>query len=220
MANVGGRNISVEIENVYEYRGSSSYTPEGLFNHLAYNLNMAQDMNSYKTDVSAIADKAVEIARDFVQRNGNVRTGALLNSIGWEPKDNGFRLFAKVPYSGHIEYGFTDRGGQKRGPWPYLRPAMRIAGEMSTGVIGDHAAQIILNGPGPYHLGKGKTGMFFGRHNINMTANSAVSKTAKGFGSKGVGNSKRTAWTGITSGAGYMSGKSDMDYGHYWRGAL
>ena len=223
MAFAGGQNISVEIINKYEYGDKSGEDLSGLVDYLQYNLMMAQDIDNYKTEVPKIAEKAVKIAKDFVIRNGTVDSGDLHDSINWARIDKGFTLYAGVPYSGHIEYGFTGRDGAKKGPWPYLRPAMRIAAEMSTGILGDRAAQTILYGNGMMPtLKNGKTGVYLGRHSMEGSHHSASGQTARSFGSRGTfGSSSRyTRWTGVTSAAGYTRGATSMTKDHFRRGHL
>lgn len=163
---MAGRNVTGIIETVYEYAGSQYYNSADFLDHLAYNINTAQDIDSYVTDISAIADKTVEIAKGFILENGTYQDGTLYRNVKWRKINNGFQLYDDArdkrgrPYAGHIEYGFTDRAGMPHGPWPFLRPAMRIAAEMSTGVIGDRAASNIL-----YGVGSGNT-LQFGRRSL------------------------------------------------------
>lgn len=213
MAGYGGRNISVEIETTYEYAGSQFYDPYEFYDYLSYNLNMAQHIDNYKTDVEAIADEAVNLAREFVVSNGTYKTGALYDSIDWSPTASGIRLYASVPYSGHIEYGFVGRDGMPHGPWPFLRPAMRIAAEASTGKIADHAASDILWGVGNNNI------LSFGRANIDQVMRNAggrgfvMNQVHHSYGSKNragingkdrnpIGNQRR--WTRASHGIDYM----------------
>lgn len=166
----GGRNIAVDIITKYEYAGSEYYNPEDFLSHLAYNLNMAQDIDVYKTDVRAIADEIVSIAQDFIIENGTYQDGELWRNVKWTQISNGIQLYDDArdkygrPYAGHIEYGFTDKAGMPHGPWPFLRPAMRIGAEMSTGMIADHMASNILYGIGNNNR------IYFGRHDLRDAA--------------------------------------------------
>lgn len=166
----GGRNIAVDIETVYEYAGSEYYNPRDFLDHLAYNLNMAKDIDLYATDVESIADEIVSIAQDFIIENGTYEDGELWRNVKWKKIGKGIQLYDDArddygrPYAGHIEYGFTDKAGMPHGPWPFLRPAMRIGAEMSTGIIADHMASNILYGIG------NRNRIYFGRRNLNDSA--------------------------------------------------
>ena len=77
-------------------------------------------INEYKTDVAAIGDEIVKIAKEFVITNGTYRTGRLHDSIRWIPKSQGIQLIADAKegeshYAGHIEYGFVGRDGLPKG---------------------------------------------------------------------------------------------------------
>ena len=174
----GGRNIAVDIETVYEYAGSQFFDPDVFLDHLAYNLNMAKDIDLYKTDVRAIADEIVSIAQDFIIENGTYEDGELWRNVRWTKTPNGIQLYDDArdkygrAYAGHIEYGFTDRAGMPHGPWPFLRPAMRIGAEMSTGIIGDHMASNILYGIGNNNR------IYFGRRNLDESARMAGGRDA------------------------------------------
>lgn len=165
MVSVGGRNIGIEIENTYDYLGQTFEDAESFTEFLNYNLNMASHIDNYKTDIEAIANEIVEIAKDFVISNGTYQTGRLHDSIHWVPQARGIQLIADAKdgeshYAGHIEYGFVGRDGMPKGPWPFLRPAMRIGAEASTGQLADRMASNIL-------YGIGDTGsLSFGRYNI------------------------------------------------------
>lgn len=173
-----GANIQVEIENTYEYAGREFDDWEGLTNYLNYNLNMHKNIDDYATDIEAIADEAVELAREFIEENGTYESGELWHSVNWRPIYHGIQLYADAVddydrhYAGHIEYGFTDKAGMPHGPWPFLRPAMRIAAEMSTGRLADHMASDILYGYGNTSF------LQFGRANLNNVAREAGGRYA------------------------------------------
>ena len=166
----GGRNIAVDIETVYEYAGSEYYNPQDFLDHLAYNLNTAKHIDLYKTDVERIANEIVSIAKDFIIENGTYQDGELWRNVKWRKTSSGIQLYDDArdkygrPYAGHIEYGFTDKAGMPHGPWPFLRPAMRIGAEMSTGAIADHMASNILYGIGNSNR------IYFGRKNLSDSA--------------------------------------------------
>jgi len=144
MARHTGSAIGVTVENTYEYQGHQFDDFDDITTILNFNLNTARDLNSYNRNVEATLKYAVEIARDFVSSThpsnpaGKYQTtDNLMRSIKYDMTNswggNGGRLYADAkdhrghPYAGHIEYGYTDRGGNPRGPWPFLRPAMRLA---------------------------------------------------------------------------------------------
>lgn len=172
----GGRNIAVDIETVYEYAGSEYYNSRDFLDHLAYNLNMAKDIDLYVTDIESIADEIVSIAQDFIVENGTYQDGELWRNVKWRKIGKGIQLYDDArddygrAYAGHIEYGFTDKAGMPHGPWPFLRPAMRIGAEMSTGIIADHMASNILYGIGNDNR------IYFGRRNLNDSARLAGGK--------------------------------------------
>ena len=139
-----GSAINVELDITYEYVGHSKN--EGrLENLLNFDLLTSKDIRDYtKKDVDATLQYAVELAKEFVSSTHPVNpyshyqtTNKLRDSIKYdkEASDGGYggRLYADAAdnrghkYAGHIEYGFTDRAGIPHGPWPFLRPAMRIA---------------------------------------------------------------------------------------------
>lgn len=173
-----GRYINVEIENTYEYAGQDFMDWSQFVDYLSYNLNMSQHIDSYKTDVRSIADEIVELAREFIEENGTYQSGELSRSVRWIPTDKGFQLLADAVdehgrhYAGHIEYGFTDKAGLPHGPWPFLRPAMRVAAEMSTGVLADRTASDILYGYGQ------STSLKFGRADLDAVASAAGGRSA------------------------------------------
>lgn len=217
-----GRYIEVDVENTYEYRGYNVESLDEVANTLNYNLRMASDPKSYVTDVEEIMKLAKSLAQSFVASNHPVpgsrhqSTRRLYDSINYdmEPSNGGTgaRLYANAAdkygrkYAGHIEYGFTDKSGIPHGPWPFLRPAMRIAAEASTGSLADHMSEITLYGGAFSHHGELK----FGRKNLysQMTQSggrrNVISQTRKGYGA----TSKGKSWSNAKNGIGYRSGAS------------
>jgi len=140
-----GSAIRVDFENTYEYHGHEYDNAEDFLGTLNYNLNMVRDIKAYtKKDVEGTLKYAVELAKEFVDSTHPVnpythykKTGNLRDSIKYDTQTarggSGGRLYADAQdskghrYAGHIEYGFTDRAGIPHGPWPFLRPAMRLA---------------------------------------------------------------------------------------------
>lgn len=220
MVSLGGRNIGIEIENTYDYLGQTFDSMESFTDFLNYNLNMASDINEYKTDVAAIGDEIVKIAKEFVITNGTYRTGRLHDSIHWIPKSKGIQLVADAKegdrhYAGHIEYGFVGRDGLPYGPWPFLRPAMRIGAEASTGRLADAMANRILRGKG-----FASTPMSFGRYNIHSVLaasggrHNVVNRVRESYNGGAIGKSRyganQTRWSKAGHGINY-TGKIDSN---------
>lgn len=220
---MAGRNVIGTIETVYEYAGSRYYNPMDFLDHLAYNINTAQDIDQYATDIAAIADETVEIAREFILENGTYQDGTLYRNVKWRKIEKGFQLYDDArdsrgrPYAGHIEYGFTDRAGMPHGPWPFLRPAMRIAAEMSTGAIGNHMASNILYGIGSGNILQLGRRSLSGRDHVVGGLNTIRDRTRSSFGSRNKvniweGQSKRNLglqntyrWRDAKHGVGHMN---------------
>lgn len=206
MAKYVGADLVADITIDYEYMGHDFDDFEGVENLLSLNLDFARDTSNYATNVEMIGQQAVKYAQSFLRQNGNYRTGALHDSIRFEQDaSDGSRWTLSAPardkrghpYAGHIEYGFTDRSGQGRGPWPFLRPAMRMAAADSRGELADMLAWAALYGQGqsdrwhPHALSS--TTLALGRSGnmaTNSRAASAVGRTRNAFGS----NSKSTSW--------------------------
>ena len=140
-----GSAIRIDFENTYEYQGHSFDNIESMVGLLNFNFHTAQDIQSYtKKDVEATLKYAVEIAKEILDTNHPVnpythykKTGSLRDSVKYRTTTShggtGGSIYADAKdsrghkYGGHIEYGFTDRAGIPHGPWPFLRPAMRLA---------------------------------------------------------------------------------------------
>lgn len=181
-----GANLMADFEIDYEYAGHEFDSFDDFTNLLSANLYFAQDTRNVATDVEHIMKQAVEYARSFLRNNGNVQTGRLLDSITAEPVGSGgdhWRLVAPARdarghlYAGHIEYGFTDKMGQARGPWPFLRPAMRIAAHESTGDLAEKMKLLVLYGAddrlnifkyGSGRLALGRTGASHSNYKANQ----------------------------------------------------
>lgn len=145
---MAGRNVEITISSGDTYRPYA--INNGLnawMDDLEFRLTAAQDLNNYVTDFEIIREELEYTAKSFVEENGTIKTGKLLNSIRAEVVGNTIKLGVPgVHYAGHIEWGFTDRAGMPHGPWPFIRPAMHSVSGASTGRLGDHMAQIIANG--------------------------------------------------------------------------
>ena len=152
-----GADVIATLEMDYEYLGHEYHDTKGALeevrNILEMNLLLARDIDSYVTDIEHIGQQAVEYARSFIRQNMTWDTGRLHDSVEFvRVANNQMQLRAPArdednhPYAGHIEYGFTDRAGQGRGPWPFLRPAMRLAAADSRGMLADEMARLSLYG--------------------------------------------------------------------------
>jgi len=139
-----GSAVRVDFENTYEYQGHEFDDMESVIGLLNFNLHTAQDINMYSKDIESTLKYAVELAKEIVDSTHPVnpytrhkKTNSLRDSIKYDTSTlgggSGGRLYADAKdsrghkYAGHIEYGFTDRAGAPHGPWPFLRPAMRMA---------------------------------------------------------------------------------------------
>lgn len=181
-----GSNVLLDLELSYEYMGHSTNEWNDITNLMEFSLRHATtDLSYLKTDFDLIKENMVKLAREFLAQNGNIRTGALYNSINADIKGNSISLSAPArdprdghPYAGHIEFGFTDRSGQAHGPWPFLRPAVHLAAQESTGMLGDSFAYGLLHWENFHAMShpsaKGKAGrLAFGRTNKRINANRA-----------------------------------------------
>jgi hypothetical protein len=207
-----GKDASAFIYTEYEYAGSEFYNEMEFLDYLSYNLQMATDTKTYQHHIPDIADLAVQFAQDLVHSNGTYRTGRLHDSIKWNPTPNGFTLSADArddygsAYAGHIEYGFVGRDGMPHGPWPFLRPAMRMAAEASKGMFAEDAADAIF-------FGSTNDTLAFGRADIrHLLGNSKWARSNRSshvhgvrreFGSKG-NSTKR--WRHAQHGIDHMKG--------------
>lgn len=181
-----GSDVLLDLELSYEYMGHRTEEWNDIANLMEINLRHATtDLSYLKTDFDKIKENMETLAREFLAQNGNIRTGALYDSVKAKVKGNSITLSAPArdprnghPYAGHIEFGFTDRGGQAHGPWPFLRPAVHLAAQESTGMLGDSFAQSLLYGENFHAMShpsaKGKAGrLAFGRTDKRIRANRA-----------------------------------------------
>lgn len=161
------QNILLDIEMEYEYQNTKevfdvmsgeSTTIPGFATDLLFNLNALQDMDNYKQDMEEVANLLRELALGYIQQNGTIREPS--------PSITNLRdgLFSYVEnetiqfgdnatdergrkYAGHIEWGFTDRAGVGRGPWPFMRPALEMGSEITRGILAERMAEIAVYGP-------------------------------------------------------------------------
>lgn len=160
-----GRNVSLELDVQYEYQNvvrneRGVQVSGGLFQELELALRHinGKALSKFVTDFDEIADDMKRLARAFLDKNiyerpqhpkAPSRTHELYESVEALPVGDSIILEAPArdnvgrAYAGHIEYGFTLRDGRPRGPWPFLRPAARLAAARSTGPIGENLSQYL-----------------------------------------------------------------------------
>lgn len=148
-----GADVIAELDIDYLYQGHDYDTFGDITNLMSMNLYFAQDTDTYATDIEFIMKQAEEYARSFLEQNGNVNTHRLYDSIkARRVSSDQWSLVAPARddrghlYAGHIEYGFTDKQGKPHGPWPFLRPALRLAAADSRGELADALANNVLYG--------------------------------------------------------------------------
>lgn len=162
-----GRNVLLELDVQYEYQNivrneRGVQIGGGLFQELELALTHinGKDLSKFVTDFDEIAEDMEDLAHAFLDKNiyeipqnpkAPPRTHRLYDSVIALPV--GDSIILKAPardykgraYAGHIEYGFTLRDGRPRGPWPFLRPAARLAAARSTGPIGENLSEYLRN---------------------------------------------------------------------------
>ncbi len=160
-----GRNVLLDLKVEYEYQNVvrdeyGGYISGGLLKEFELRLSHinGRNLSEFVTDFDEIADDMKKLARAFLDKNiyerpqhpkAPLRTHELYESV--EALPIGDSIILKAPardykgraYAGHIEYGFTLRDGRPRGPWPFLRPAARLAAARSTGPIGENLSQYL-----------------------------------------------------------------------------
>jgi len=153
MAGYSGANLVAELEVEYEYLGYHKDSFDDIANDLQLNLAFLQDTDSYATNVQHIMKEAEKYAKSFLRQHGKYYTGNLHDSIIAERVSaSQWTLHAPAKdkygryYAGHIEYGYTDKLGKPHGPWPFLRPALRLAAMDSRGELADAVARKALYG--------------------------------------------------------------------------
>lgn len=167
-----GADVVAELDIDYNYQGHDFDSFDDITNLMQINLMFAKDTSNYKTDIAHIMKQAEEYAKSFVKQNLTWDTGNLHNSIVAEDHGDVWTLHAPARderghlYAGHIEYGFTDKAGQAHGPWPFLRPAVRLAAMDSRGELASSIAQKALygdtiNGLTPWKIAFGRSGTRF-----------------------------------------------------------
>lgn len=205
MASYGGSDALLNLDIQYEYQGHFTDSFEEIVNMM--NISLVHDKKNLVdmvTDFDQIGNNMKELAKSFLIQNGKYKTGNLYNSIGYQIIGHTLNLNAPArdkrghPYAGHIEYGFTGRDGIPRGPWPFLRPAVRLAAADSRDQLGEALASFLAN---ETLMKNGK--MRFGRsgNSINSyNSNRVVKETQYRFGSHKFNNRQwETANHGIKS---------------------
>lgn len=205
MASYGGSDALLNLDIQYEYQGHFTDSFEEIVNLM--NISLVHDKKNLVdmvTDFDQIGNNMKELAKSFLIQNGKYKTGNLYNSIDYQIIGHTLNLNAPArdkrghPYAGHIEYGFTGRDGIPRGPWPFLRPAVRLAAADSRDQLGEALASFLVN---ETLMKNGK--MRFGRsgNSINSyNSNRVVKETQYRFGSHKFNNRQwETANHGIKS---------------------
>lgn len=165
-----GANLIADLDIDYNYQGHDYDSFDDITNLFQMNLYFRNDLDCVATNVDHIMEQAEAYARSFIEQNGTIQFGNLLGSVKAQRTSNtSFSLTAPARdrrghlYAGHIEYGFTDKAGQAHGPWPFLRPAVKLAAMDSRGELADALASQILygdviNGALPWRLEFGRSG--------------------------------------------------------------
>ena len=223
-----GSAIRVDFENTYEYRGHQFDKFDDLIDMLNFDLHTAEDIRNYDKDVEATLKYAVEIAKEFVNSTHPSNPGGkyqttrrLAESIKCDKQTSnggtGGRLFADAvderghKYAGHIEYGYTDRGGNPRGPWPFLRPAMRLAVSATKYNFQQTMANLIC---GEFNQGQMSIGSKNARQsvaNLYGSTKEATKTIRENFTTE-----KGSRWNLAENGIGFKSGKTIDYYAGSW----
>lgn len=204
MAGYSGANVLMNLELDYEYVGHNSSNELDNLMQISLNHINGDDLTKKATDFEAIGRRMVNMAQRFLVENGNIRTKNLLRSITFNVEGSSLILMAPAvdyrghPYAGHIEFGFTGLDGKPYGPWPFLRPAVRMAAAESRGELEDSLAEVLSEELNPY----GRIG--FGRASDvhNTVLNSSVKNARRQFGAS---NNKQKGWSTATHGNNHPS---------------
>lgn len=201
-----GRNVLLELDVQYEYQNVvkdefGAQVSGGLLREFELRLSHinGRDLSEFVTDFDEIADDMKRLARAFLDKNiyerpqhpkAPPRTHELYESVEAVPEGNSIILIAPArddagrAYAGHIEYGFTLRDGRPRGPWPFLRPAARLAAARSTGPIGENLSQYLRD------VLAGEKILEFGRNTDKDDVNELAPKVRRSLGGGDKGWSK------------------------------
>lgn len=157
-------NALFDIETNYGY----DHMFGEVMDNLEFALHKRNLAEAFQGDFDLIGQNMKDIAQTLVRSNRTIDTFKMHDSISYEKTSNGLRLFVPSSatdnrgryYAGHIEYGFTqihagyrDEWGvfiplkrdlrQFKGPYPFLRPALRYGADMSANRIGESFAAMI-----------------------------------------------------------------------------
>lgn len=91
--------------------------------------------------LNEIGENITSSAKMILEQSGHDKTGTLKNSIKYKLEGNSIVVTANAPYAAHIEYGFkhkTAYGGRLVGPFPYLRPALKLSEAQSKGLLTEY----------------------------------------------------------------------------------
>lgn len=217
-----GSAIRVDFENTYEYKGKIYNSMDAMAQTLNYDLNTVKDLRQYDKDVEKTLKYAVELAKEFIDSvhpvnpyNRYQTTNRLRENVKYDTQTSsggtGGRLYDDAKdnrgrkYAGHIEYGFTDKAGVPRGPWPFLRPAMRLALSATRYDFAETMQNLIT---GDFSKGYMTIGSKDSKQNVlNLYGSNreAVSHVKHQFGSFG-----QSRWSVAENGIGF---KSHVEYG-------
>lgn len=210
-----GADAILELELSYEYQGHPEKEWESVANLMEINLvHATQDLSYMATDFELIKDNMVQLARSFILQNGTYDTGELYRSV--RGVINGQQISLTAPardnrghlYAGHIEFGFTDRGGMPHGPWPFLRPAVHLAAMDSRGMLADEMAMMLAGGPS-YSMHSSMGSLSFGRSDNRMTSAMGARTARQTRQVYKADNKNNKQWTGALHGIRSQSKSSN-----------
>lgn len=178
MAEIREGNITVSMEYAYAgWKGIPKEEFPNLYDNLRYKLEGGnfREMDYVLEDLGgSVIDYAIGFLertslnfRD--QKNYNGEYGSVQQEINSLKDRESFKV--KPPeggsgrksiivenirsYAGHIEYGFLHtRSGEFLGPYPYMRPALKLAAAESTGMLEEFLKEEVLYYRDSYHKTK------------------------------------------------------------------
>lgn len=167
---------------------------------LEVNLHTLRNTQTYQKDKEYIAEFMKETAKNFIIKNGSVRTTKMLNSMEAEANSQGIKLWNSAigkdgyPYPRSIEYGFNHYKGVTVPAKPFLRPTLRLASELSKNRF-ENTMLSVLRGRSLNAQGRRAT-LGFGS---NLRSNSgqqtqAQNKMMRGSDSSWFGKSGSSSW--------------------------
>ena len=218
-----GADVLLDIDAQYEYKGHQANSFDEIVNLMNISLvhRHGDDLVEKVTDFKLIAENMEELAKSFILQNQTYKTGNLYKSVKATVNGHTVNLNAPArdsrghPYAGHIEYGFTGRDGLAHGPWPFLRPAVRLAAADSRNALGDSLARFLIDEVD--YRGQ----MAFGRsgNRINSARGAKIARdTRKQFGT-GKGGYWKNTYHGIREKSDSYSFHTSDSY-HWMEGDL